>query len=66
MKKYTMLEIVKMLKKSGSVSGSNDELITWINKVKKDKKVKDLILNSINPALVGSSNLSDKIIENLL
>ncbi len=65
MKKYTMLEIVKMLKKSGSISG-NDEMVLWINKIKKDKKIRDLILNSINPALVGSSNLSDKIIENLL
>lgn len=65
MKKYTMLEIVLLLKKSGTISG-NGEMVRWLNKVKKDKKLTDSLLESISPALVGSHKLNEKVIASLL
>jgi len=65
MKKYTLLDVVKMLKKSGTISG-NCEMVRLLNKVKKDKKLLNDFLHLCSPALVGNTNLSDKIIESLL
>ena len=65
MKKYTLLEIVMLLKKSGTISG-NGEMEKWLNKIKKDKKLTDNLLEVISPALVGNYKLNEKIIASLL
>ena len=65
MKKYTLLEIVMLLKKSGTISG-NDEMVRWLNKVKKQKKLTDSLLETISPALVGNHKLNEKVIASLL
>ena len=65
MKKYTLLEIVMLLKKSGTISG-NGEMEKWLNKVKKNKKLTNSLLEVISPALVGNHKLNEKIIASLL
>ena len=65
MKKYTLLEIVLLLKKSGTISG-NDEMVRWLNKVKKQKKLTDSLLQEIRQALVGNHKLNEKVIASLL
>ena len=65
MKKYTLLEIIVLLKKSGTISG-NDEMIRCLNKVKKNKKLTNALLETISPALVGNNKLHEKVIASLL
>ena len=50
MKKFTLLDIVLMLTKKGNTPG-NDPMIQLINKIKKDKKLFNMFLEMINPAL---------------
>ena len=58
MKKYSLLELIKMLQSSGSISG-NDPMIKVFNKIKKNKKLTVEFLEMINP-LLGSKKFNDK------
>ncbi len=58
MRKYTLLELIKMLQSSGSISG-NDPLIKVFNKIKKNKKLTVEFLELINP-LLGTKKFNDK------
>lgn len=58
MKKYTLLEITKMIQSSGTVAG-NDPMIQVLNKMKKNKKLTVEFLSMINP-LLANKKFSDK------
>jgi len=58
MKKYTLLELTKMLQSSGTITG-NDPMAKVLNKMKKNKKLTVEFLEMINP-LLATKKFSDK------